>query len=193
MLKINIDLWLLIICIVIPFLCLITTYFFIINKKFISSKSASLFLNGQGPSDFEDEITFQVACQRLDLLLVNTIKDLEKQRLFLQGNLTKKIKSNNILSQKSNNRNDSTKQMVHRDIRQKLSSENDHQIDDFRQIKNSMFSYEIISELFQSGMTSKQIAEKIKIPPAEIDLYIKLHLRKDQNSKNPASIRRLIV
>lgn len=185
--KINIDLWLLIICIAIPFLCLITTYFFIFNRKSISSKHASLFMDGQSPGDFEAEITFQVAYQQLDLLLANTINDLEKQRLLLQKYLTKKIKSTNILPQNSNKINDYTKQIDHGEIRQKLSSEND-----YRHIRNSMSSYKVISELFQSGMTSKQIAKKIQIPQAEIDLYIKLHL-KEQNLKNPALIRQLSV
>jgi hypothetical protein len=158
----------------------------------MSSKPASLFMDGQSPGDFEDEITFQVAYQKLDLLLANTINDLEKQRLFLQKYLTKKIKSTNILPQNNNNINDYTKQIDHGEIRQKLSSENDYQIDDSIHLRNSMSFYKIISELFQSGMTSKQIAKKIQIPQAEIDLYIKLHL-KEQNLKNPALIRQLSV
>jgi predicted XRE-type DNA-binding protein len=191
MLKINIDLWILIVCIAIPFLCLITTYFFIFNKKSVPSESDSLFMVDQGQSDFKEEITFQIACQQLDLLLVNTIRDLQKQRLFLQGYLTQEIQSNGILSKKDNKTSESTKKIVHRETKQKLSIENDNIINDLEHIENSMSSYEIISELFQSGMTSKQIAEKIKIPQAEVDLYIKLHFKENQNLKIPVSLHRL--
>ena len=45
----------------------------------------------------------------------------------------------------------------------------------------------MISELFQSGMTARQIAEEINLPRAEIDLYLKLHFEKDQNFKKSAS------
>jgi hypothetical protein len=193
MLKINIDFWLLIICITIPFLCLITTCFFIFNKKSVPSKFDSLFMADQSQSDFKEEVRFQIACQQLDLLLVNTIDDLRKQRLFLQGYLTQKIQSNGILPKNDNKISGGTKKIIHRETRQKSSDENKNNniINDFEQIGNLMSSYEMISVLFQSGMTSKKIAEKIKIPQAEIDLYIKLHFREDQNLKSPVFLHRL--
>jgi hypothetical protein len=187
MVKVNIDLWILIICMAIPSLCLITTFFFIFKKKSKSINPGNISLGGHNSEDFKDQVAFQVACQQLNLLILNTINELEKQRLFLQGYMTKKTPAYWCSSQKNSELYDYTQQIYSKETEQNPTDGSDIKISSDRSVADPISSYHIISDLFQSGMTAKQIAEKVNLPQAEIDLYLKLHFEKDQDLKKSAS------
>lgn len=191
MVKVNIDLWILIICMAISSLCLITTFFLILKKKSKSIHPGNISLGGHNSEDFKDQIAFQVACQQLNLLILNTINELEKQRLFLQGYMTKKTPAYQHSSQKSNDLYDYTQQIYRKETEQNPIDSSDFNISSDRSATDPFSSYHIISDLFQSGMPPKQIAEKINLPQAEIDLYLKLHFEKDQNLKKSDSSLRI--
>jgi hypothetical protein len=191
MVKVNIDLWILIICMAIPSLCLIITFFLIFKKRSKSINPGDISLGGQNSEGFEDQVAFQVACQQLNLLILNTINELEKHRLFLQGYMTKKTPAYRCSSQKSNDLYDYAQQIYHKETEQNPIDGGDFKISSDRSESDPFSSYQIISDLFQSGMTAKQIAEKINFPQAEIDLYLKLHFEKDQNLKKSASSLRI--
>ena len=187
MVKVNIDLWILIICMAIPSLCLIATFFLIFKKNSKSINPDNISLGGRNSEDFKDQVAFQVACQQLNLLILNTINELEKQRLFLQGYMTKKTPSYRCYSQKANELYDYTQQIYSKETEHNPTDGNDFKISSARSTADPVTSYHIISDLFQSGMTAKQIAEKVNLPQAEIDLYLKLHFEKDQNLKKSSS------
>ena len=191
MVKVNIDLWILIICMAIPSLCLITTFFFIFKKKSKSINPGNISLGGHNSEDFKDQVAFQVACQQLNLLILNTINELEKQRLFLQGYMTKKTPAYWCSSQKNSELYDYTQQIYSKETEQNPTDGSDIKISSDRSVADPISSYHIISDLFQSGMTAKQIAEKVNLPQAEIDLYLKLHFEKDQDLKKSASSLRI--
>lgn len=194
MIEVNLDLWILIICIVLPSLCLITTMYFIFKRGGKLPVEQNLYRNKGNKHEFEDEIAFQVACQELDALLLQTMKDIEKQRQFLQGYLEKKSKANFKISRtapvdQKENFGDLFKgvekniKIVQGSGRQFVNSKNDDKLEGSSVDSN----YNGIADMFKSGMASKQIAEKLGIPKSEADLYIKLHLENDQVVETPAS------
>ena len=101
--------------------------------------------------------------------------------------MTKKTPFDLNASQEGNALYDYTQQIYIKEAEQNSSDDSDFKISSDRSEADPVSSYHMISELFQSGMTARQIADKINLPQAEIDLYLKLHFEKDQNLKKSAS------
>ena len=134
MVKVNIDLWILIVCMTIPSLCLITTFFLIFKKKSKSINPGRISLDDQNLESFKDQIAFQVACQQLNLLILNTINELERQRLFLQGYMTKKTPLDLSASQENNKLYDCTQQIYIKETEQNSSDGSDFKISSDRRV-----------------------------------------------------------
>ncbi len=193
MLKFPVEFWIIIGSVIISCICLLITAVMFLKIRVRKDVPANQFttrsLNQQ---KFENEIAFQVSCQQLDWLMMNMINEIEKRRHFLQEYMDKGKKLNSK-SHSSKLTEVATKAQTqkNRDISVEDAAPSNFQTD-----MNSLASehtHERISDLFQVGMNSNQIAKELKISQSEIDLYIKLHLTKNSTSEKHSSLFRLSV
>lgn len=185
---VNIELWMLAICLIFPFLCLVTTVclFFIKKSPNESGSQKKSSRNKNNGIDFEDQVAFQIACQQLDILMVKMAGDIEKQRMFLKNYVERKVVANHssVFPEKQmkedldhvfkeKNINESIENTVENLIVEKsLNAQG---------AINKGASYKEINRLFHSGMTPEEIARATNIPQSEVYLYIKLHLDKEKH------------
>lgn len=193
----NLNIWLLAVCLMIPSLWLIVKIFISLKKRNIKSNIFNFSATKNGGKNYEDAIAFEVACQKLNELLVNTIDNLEKQRQFFNEYISKNNAQHrnlsNSLSHSGSNVIEMSKEKKEVDSVEKTYEKKSLKKDDNLLSCESDYNYRHIDDLYKSGMTSKQISIKTKIPQAEIDLYIKLNLTKNPAKKSPVSIFQLSV
>lgn len=197
--KISFDLWILVACLVIPFLCLMTTIILVIRKGSVSTKNHSFPSQTQGKhATFEDEIAFQVACQHLDMLLVNIMNDIEKQRRFLQGYIDGKGNTKPHSFNQKTSRNSDMINRLYSEDENALIEKPVYQNMNPARVENSKYKgsepvFNQIKKLVDNGLDSKQISDLINLPQSEIDLYIKLHFKREDASENHISSIRAAV
>jgi hypothetical protein len=139
---------------------------------------------------FDNEISLQIILQHLDLLMVKTINEIEKQRHFIQEYMDKRTSINSYISEMPFfNENGIIQHIQNKEQVVKDIPENqDIERKDASMPSLSKSNYKAISDLFRSGMDTKQISRGLNIPQSEIDLYIKLHLSQNNTKKKPSSL-----